>query len=333
MNVRDLPQYPPVRLRRQLLAQGWDDRSITAAVRSGDLVRVRYGSYADGTLWQRMTDAERYAARCRAVQLRASSALVLSHVSALPAYGAPLWGLDLDCVHGTRRDARAGRTEAGVRQHAGVLLPEDTCEVEDLTVTTAVRTCLDLTMVAATEPALVVLNHMLHAGHVDLPSLWTRYSSEQTVQRERLGTTSVVGTGMRHWPGSLRTEMLLGIVDGRCESVAESRLLYLCWSSGLVMPVPQHEVRDTTGRVVARVDFAWPELGVFLEVDGRVKYTDLVPAGESAADVVLREKRREELVTELTGWRCIRVTWADLEHPERLVARIRAVLNGRRRAS
>jgi hypothetical protein len=44
--------------------------------------------------------------------------------------------------------------------------------------------------------------------------------------------------------------------------------------------------------------------------------------------VVLREKRREDRVRELTGWRCIRVTWADLENPARLVARIRAALLG-----
>ena len=33
---------------------------------------------------------------------------------------------------------------------------------------------------------------------------------------------------------------------------------------------------------------------------------------------MLREKRREERVAELTGWRCIRITWADLAYPERL---------------
>ncbi|NHC23309.1 type IV toxin-antitoxin system AbiEi family antitoxin domain-containing protein [Nocardioides sp. IC4_145] len=333
MMLRDWRSYPPLTLRRELLARGWDDRAISRAVRAGDLVRVRYGSYADGQLWRTLTSAEKYAARCHAVQRRAASELVLSHVSALPAYGAPLWGLDLDVVHGTRKDARAGRKEAGVHQHAGLLLPVDFAPVDGVDVTSAARTALEITTIAPVEPSLVVVNHLLHAGHVTLPELWARYGSTVTIERDRLGVVSPSATSMRRWPGSLRTELVLRLADARCESVAESRLLFLCWDRGLVMPVPQHEVRDTTGRIVARVDFAWPELGVFLEVDGRVKYTDLVPAGESAADVVLREKRREELVTELTGWRCIRVTWADLEHPERLVARIRAALNGRRRAS
>ncbi len=83
---------------------------------------------------------------------------------------------------------------------------------------------------------------------------------------------------------------------------------------------------DADGRVVARVDFAWPELKVFLEFDGRIKYEKLLREGERPSDVVIREKQREELVCRLTGWRCIRVTWDDLASPGRLAAKIRAVL-------
>lgn len=43
-------------------------------------------------------------------------------------------------------------------------------------------------------------------------------------------------------------------------------------------------------------------------------------------DAVLREKQRESRIAELTGWRCIRITWADLERPDGTVARILALL-------
>lgn len=43
-------------------------------------------------------------------------------------------------------------------------------------------------------------------------------------------------------------------------------------------------------------------------------------------DAVLREKRRESRIAEMTGWRCIRITWADLGQPERAAARIKAFL-------
>jgi hypothetical protein len=37
------------------------------------------------------------------------------------------------------------------------------------------------------------------------------------------------------------------------------------------------------------------------------------------------------MIGEITGWRCIRITWADLQYPERTAARILAFL--RRNAS
>ncbi len=42
--------------------------------------------------------------------------------------------------------------------------------------------------------------------------------------------------------------------------------------------------------------------------------------------MVFREKRREDRIRELTGWRCFRITWHDLGDPGRLAARIRAFL-------
>ena len=62
------------------------------------------------------------------------------------------------------------------------------------------------------------------------------------------------------------------------------------------------------------MDFAWPELGVFLEFDGTAE-VPRVRATASRSTQVLREKRREELICELTGWVCIRITWADLAPP------------------
>jgi hypothetical protein len=91
-------------------------------------------------------------------------------------------------------------------------------------------------------------------------------------------------------------------------------------------------IRDEEGREFARVDFAWVDFGVFLEVDGKIKYVELRREGESLEDYLLREKRREERICLLTGWVCIRITWADLAAPELLARRIRAVLASRVRA-
>jgi hypothetical protein len=43
----------------------------------------------------------------------------------------------------------------------------------------------------------------------------------------------------------------------------------------------------------------------------------------------MREKAREERICQLTGWVCIRITWADLQTPRRTAQRIRRLLDSR----
>lgn len=60
------------------------------------------------------------------------------------------------------------------------------------------------------------------------------------------------------------------------------------------------------------------------EFDGKVKYVDS-PDGDTAADVVMREKRREvDLRSE--DWAIVRWTWADVMNPARLDALVRSML-------
>ena len=51
--------------------------------------------------------------------------------------------------------------------------------------------------------------------------------------------------------------------------------------------------------------------------------------GETLADYLMREKKREERICQETGWICIRIMWADLEDPQATARRIRAVLDKR----
>lgn len=302
------PRSSRVILTRDLLALGYDDRAIARMVKDGQLVKVRRGAHVEAAAWAKLDEAGRHGIRARAVLRQACTEVVLSHVSGLPEYDAPTWGLDLSRVHVTRPDERAGRIGAGVRQHCGKIVDGDVIELNGVPVMNATRLALEVTTVALTEPSLVVVNHLLRLGYTSPELLEKRYAS------------------IERWPNSLRTNIVLRLADGRMESVGETRTFYMCHRQGLPMPVPQLAIEDEHGHVVARVDFAWPELGVFLEFDGKVKYEKLLRDGERASDVVIREKRREELICRLTGWRCIRITWADLEHPERTAALIRTIL-------
>lgn len=293
-------------LRREAEALGYHDHAISSLVKTGVWHRVRHGAYCSAATWAELSDKERYALLCRAAVRQARTEVVLSHVSAANEWAAPLWDVDLSFVDLTRRDTKAGRKEAGVRQHRGVLVDGDVVERNGLFVMSATRTALEVTTLLDTEHSMVVIDDLLHRGLTDPERLATRYSL------------------MNHWPETLRTDLILRRVDGRAESVGETRLRYLCWAQGLPAPEVNYKIRDAHGNVVARVDLAWPELGVFAEFDGMIKYGRLLKEDESVKDVVVREQRREEMICRLTGWVCVRVVWADLDRPVATADRIRA---------
>ncbi len=302
------PDNAPLLLRQELLSVGYTDKAIARMLRCGEWCRVRNGAYTEAGSWAALDESGQHRLRARAVVAQARTPVVVSHTSGLTFFGAPTWGLDLSLVHITRRDGRTGRKEAGVDQHRGALVDGDVVRRSGVDVMSPTRLALEVTMLAGVEPSLVVVNDLLHRELTTQADLANRYQS------------------MGLWPWTLSTDIVLRLADPRIESVGESRSYFLCFRQGLPMPQPQYKVRDATGKVIARVDFAWPELGVFLEFDGKVKYEKLLKEGERASDVVVREKKREDLICRLTGWRCIRLTWSDLEHPERTAATIRAML-------
>ena len=302
----DDPRFTPISLRYELIARGWTDRGIAAQVKSGSWARVRRGAYVDGSVWRSLDEAGRHELRVRAVQKQGKTELVASHCSGLLFFDVPTWNLELTEVDVTRLDGKAGRREAGVRQHRGLILPGDVVCRHGVQAMHPTRLCLEVTTVAGIEESLVVANDLLHRKLTTAERLQERYAR-----------------GMTFWEGTRATDVVLRLADARIESVGETRTFYLCWTQHLPMPIPNYEIRDRSGRVVARVDFAWPELGLFLEFDGRSKYLKHRREGESITDAVLREKRREEMICELTGWRCLRLVWSDLERPAHTADRIR----------
>jgi len=302
----DDPRRARIQLRKALIAAGFTDRAIAQLVKDGSLFRLRHGAYVDAAAWRRCDVVGRHALLSRAVLAQARAGVVLSHLSCLGEWDLAQWDLPLDQVHLTRVDQRAGRKEAGVHQHLGKLRPIDVVERNGIRLTALARTCLDAASLVDVEHALCFVNDALHRKGVTPEEL------------------QECADYMEQWPGTLGHRVVLRLANGKLESVGESRFWHLCWRQGLPMPIPQYEVRDEYGRVVAIVDFAWPELGLFVEFDGKLKYKAPDRDGETVVDVVLREKRREELVCRITGWRCVRVIWSELYRPEQTAARVRA---------
>lgn len=304
-DLRAICSKDKVFLRREAIELGYDDGALRRARRAQVIHRVRHGAYVFGDTWASLDDRHRHLVTCAAVLRATGTAAVVSHISAVAAFGLPLWELSLEEVHLTRMERQTGRSGAGVRQHHGQIRECDITTVHALPVTSAARTALDLTTLTDVEHALPVICEMLRRELTTVADLQCESDAA------------------RHVPGTLASELVIRLADARLESVGECRCWHMFFRNALPMPQPQFEVFDTWGVLLGRVDFAWPEHKVFVEFDGTEKYLKYRKEGESVLDAVRREKRREESICRATGWRCIRLTWADLYEPERTCARIR----------
>jgi len=309
------PQQPDlenvVRLRREFIEDGYTDYQLNRLVAAGVLHRVRHGAYVDRVLWDRLSDADRHRVLCRAVLRTAHPLTALTHVSSAVERGAPVWNIPLHEVHTTRTDGKGARREAGVVHHVGVLDEDEVEVVNGVRVSPAPRCAVEIIATTTPEAALIVINGMLHAADL--------------TRSELLASVKA----MKHWPHTLAAHLVVALADDRLESPAETRTYYLCRQQGLPRPEPQVEIRDERGDTFARVDFAWPAYGVFLEFDGKIKYERFRRDGETLDAYLMREKEREVRICQLTGWVCLRIGWADLEKPVATAARIRKVLESR----
>lgn len=291
-------------LRRDAVAVGIDDNALARAVRIGMIVRIRQGAYVMTSVWEAAHPVERHSLLLAAVRKLYGDSAAASHVSACIEQGGPAWGLDLTSVHMTSLDGSSERNQAKVIHHRGI------CRVGDLTrdgagwITAPARTALDTASIAAQEPAVAVLDWFIQSG------LTTRAELD------------LVFAAKRHWPDTLGLHRLMQLTDGTAESVGETRARLLFRRQRLPAPIPQFEVFHPSGRLAGRVDFAWPERRVMLEFDGLQKYHRFRRPGETIEEMVLREKRREDQLRELTGWLMIRLVWSDLDQPRSTTDRL-----------
>ena len=187
--------------------------------------------------------------------------------------------------------------------HAAPLVPSEIVEVDGVLATSTARTVADLARALPFEAAVVAGDSALRAG-LDRVELWG------CLER------------MHRWPGVIRARRVAAFTDGRSESAGESRSRAGLLQSGIAAPELQLEVFDDYGRFAARVDFAWKQSRTIGAFDGKIKYgRELNPANDNR-DVVYQEKLREDILREL-GWQMVRWTWADLDHPDRIAARLR----------
>jgi hypothetical protein len=293
--------------RPDVLAAGHDDRVIRRSVRARAWVRLRPGTFTFSDLWN-ADEEERHRVLAQAVAEKLDRVVALSHTSAALAHGLRVWGADLSLVHVTRLDGGAGRTESGVVHHEGFTLPADLRTVNGVLVTHPARAAIEAASLLPPDAGLGILDSALQLALTD--------------RAEMDATFRLHGS----WPQMQGVQLLVRMADAGAQSVGESRTRYLCYAHHLPAPVLQFEVRDGAGRLVGITDFAWPGHRLLGEFDGQVKYGRYLRPGELPGDAVFREKRREDAICEVLGWRMIRIVWADLSRPAETSARISRML-------
>ncbi|MCF8608284.1 type IV toxin-antitoxin system AbiEi family antitoxin domain-containing protein [Gordonia sp. HY442] len=292
--------------RADALAADWSDTMLAAAVRSGDLLRPAPGVFLvpDDVFATPHGGDELHRLRAIAVvsSVRDQGATTLSHQSAAAVHGLPLLKPDQRLVHVTRHGTNGGG-ERGYRKVHALALPASDVVVRDgIMVTSLERTAADIALTGTFAQALTAIDGALRAG-----------ASRDGIAARLQGRRS---------PGSRIARAALAHADPLAESVGESWSRAEMIQARLALPVLQceHRIDGST----YRCDFDW-RCRLVGEFDGLHKYGRFRRPGESVADAVLREKKREDALTR-AGVKVVRWVWADLEQG-RVVPMIRAWLD------
>jgi hypothetical protein len=295
-------------LRREALDHDYNDVDLAHAVRDGFLARVRHGAYTLADLWASANDVQKHKLRSHAVLRSHSSKLALSHTSAAVEHQLRLHRPDLDKVHVTCLDRYIARTTRDVVYHQGKCSDDDLGTKDGVLLVNPVRAGLETASLGDTPQGLVVLDSVVDLDLGTVEDIRRRFAPYN-----------------KH-PKSRHVQVAVRLVRKGANSVGESLSRHLMFRCNLPEPVLQFEVRDARGKLIGCTDFAWPEYGLLGEFDGLSKYGRLLKPGETPEQAVIREKKREDRLREITSWLMVRLIWKELFRVEETAARIREQL-------
>ena len=243
-----------------------DDGPTCAALRWGE--SRGEGRRADVGVWAEGPEDVSELDRARAAVL-ATGGVASHHLAAV------LHGLDsvrLDGIWVTLPRAANGRRPRVSRRN---LPPERVVSVAGVRCTDGLQTMVDLTR-SLSDP------------------VW-----EQAMESAlRKGLTSVAALAEVRTTRPQRVLALRPTGAPPTESLLETLMVQLARTvPGLPEPVRQLDLEEAH----ARLDLAWPELGLFVELDG-----------QHHEDQPVYDSRRETAVVAATGWLCGRFTWTEV---------------------
>ncbi|HEX2023715.1 MAG TPA: type IV toxin-antitoxin system AbiEi family antitoxin domain-containing protein [Acidimicrobiales bacterium] len=248
---------------------------------------------------------ESWRQRLLALVFAAGPDAAASHRSAAALLGVPGFGPGPLEVSTPR--PRRHRNPSAIVHRSRAFPPGHLTMIDGIRTTRVARTLVDLAAVLPSSRTERAVENCLSAGLVTVSGL--RAMTDELGRRGRTGIT-------------LMRELLEARGDGYVASASEleARFSRLIASAGLPPPVRQAQL-GTDQAWVGRVDFAYPEAKLVVELDSRRYHS-------SKLDFDADRARDNLLVAE--GWRVVRITWAHLhDDPAAVVALIgRALRSG-----
>jgi len=253
-------------------------RRLRKAIESRELVRPLRGAYL-------RSDVE------LTTETRAQVAALVMGPTAVLCDRTAAWVLGVDCLRYAELDTLPALESCVLRGHEPTERPgvvgrtrdlrdEDVILVGAVRVTSPLRTAADLLCLLSRREALAAADALMREHEFtseDLRRLLVRYFRRR---------------------GVVQARNLAPLVDSRSESTGESWARLAILDHGLPVPEPQHWV-GVDGRLVYRLDLAYPHARIAIEYDGAEHHT-------SSADRRHDEERRAWLRAH--GWRVIVLT-------------------------
>jgi hypothetical protein len=162
--------------------------------------------------------------------------------------------------------------------------------VDRVPCTTVARTLVDLGAVLPDKEVARCLDRAMGRGLATV-------SEVETARR-------AVARQGRRGAGVIRRVLVPHLAGEPVAGVFEARMARLLTEQGLPPAVPEYRVWTDAGAFVARVDFAYPQLRLAIEVDGL--------SAHSSVDAFRHDRARQNALVSV-GWTVLRFTWTEVD--------------------
>jgi hypothetical protein len=263
--------------RRQAFAAGMSADHVDRLVRSGRLIALRRGVYADAERLKATTTwRERQLWVDRAVSLSLARPHVMSHDSSALELGMEILQPARPRTHVTRPGLVGSHRRRQITEHLAPYRVEQVVTVNGRRVLDAARTAADIAREHPLEYGVVACDSARRMG-CTVDELWAAVAP------------------MRNWPYVTRVREAVDLSDPNADNPAETLARLLVTELGFGRPQTQFGLTDGRRK-------AWCDLRLgrhIIEFDGWVKYRHVQDGGvatTSAESVLREEKKRQDWV-------------------------------------